>query len=40
MVEEPNLIRRPLFVVGGEIVTGFDKPARARLAELLGNDGV
>jgi hypothetical protein len=39
MVEEPNLIRRPLFVVNGEIVTGFDKPARARLAELLGNDG-
>jgi arsenate reductase-like glutaredoxin family protein len=39
MVEEPNLIRRPLFVVDGEIVTGFDKPARARLAELLGHDG-
>jgi arsenate reductase-like glutaredoxin family protein len=36
MVEEPNLIRRPLFTVDGEIVPGFDKPARARLAELLG----
>jgi arsenate reductase-like glutaredoxin family protein len=36
MVEEPNLVRRPLFTVDGEIVPGFDKPARARLAELLG----
>ena len=36
MVEEPNLIRRPLMRVNGEIVAGFDKPAKARLGELLG----
>src|SRR2546427_11660095 len=34
MVEEPNLIRRPFFTVDGEIIPGWDKPARARLAEL------
>jgi len=38
MVEEPNLIKRPLVTVGGELVAGFDKPARARLAELLGRE--
>jgi arsenate reductase-like glutaredoxin family protein len=38
MIEEPNLVRRPLFTVGGEIVPGFDKPARARLTTLLGTD--
>jgi len=38
MVEEPNLIRRPLFIVGGVVVPGFDKPAKARLAELLGTE--
>jgi arsenate reductase-like glutaredoxin family protein len=36
MVEEPNLIRRPLITVGGEVVVGFDKSAKARLGELLG----
>lgn len=36
MVEEPNLIRRPLITVDGEIVPGFDKAGKARLAELLG----
>jgi arsenate reductase-like glutaredoxin family protein len=38
MVEEPNLIRRPLFTVGGEIVSGFDKSSRARLTTLLGTE--
>jgi arsenate reductase-like glutaredoxin family protein len=32
MVKEPNLIKRPLVVVGGEIVAGFD---RERLRTLL-----
>jgi len=36
MVEEPNLIRRPLMVLGGQVVVGFDKLAKARLGELLG----
>jgi len=38
LVEEPNLIKRPLITVGGELVAGFDKPAKARLAELLGRE--
>ena len=38
MVAEPNLIKRPLVTVGGELVAGFDKPARARLAQLLGRE--
>ncbi len=38
MVEEPNLIKRPIITLGGELVAGFDKPAKARLAELLGRD--
>ncbi|MEA2641913.1 MAG: hypothetical protein QOF51_3307 [Chloroflexota bacterium] len=36
MVEEPNLIKRPLFIVDGEIVPGFDKDAKARIAARLG----
>ena len=36
MVDEPNLIRRPLVTVDGEIVPGFDKAGKARLTELLG----
>jgi arsenate reductase-like glutaredoxin family protein len=32
MAKEPNLIKRPLIVAGGEIVTGFD---RERLRLLL-----
>lgn len=36
MVEEPNLVRRPLFVVDGEIVPGFDKASKAVLEERLG----
>jgi hypothetical protein len=36
MVEEPNLIRRPLFSVNGELVAGFDPAARGRLSDLLG----
>ena len=32
MAEEPNLIKRPLTVVGSEIVAGFD---RERLREVL-----
>lgn len=33
MAREPNLIKRPLVVAGGEIVAGFD---RERLRTLLG----
>lgn len=36
MIEEPNLIRRPLFSVNGELVAGFDATARAELTKLLG----
>jgi len=36
MVLEPNLIRRPLFIVDGEIVAGFDKTTKAELANRLG----
>jgi regulatory protein spx len=32
MAQEPNLIKRPLIVAGGEIVAGFD---RERLRALL-----
>ena len=38
MVEEPNLIKRPLITLGGDVVVGFDKPAKARLGELLGGE--
>jgi arsenate reductase-like glutaredoxin family protein len=38
MVEEPNLIKRPLITLGGEVVVGFDKAAKARLAGLLGQE--
>ena len=33
MAEDPNLIRRPLTIVGKEIIAGFD---RDRLAKLAG----
>jgi regulatory protein spx len=33
MVDEPNLIKRPLVVAGREIVAGFD---RTRLRQVLG----
>ncbi len=36
MVEEPNLIKRPLLAVGGELIAGFDRRARARVGELTG----
>lgn len=36
MVEEPNLIRRPLLVVDGELVAGFDLQAQARVSKLTG----
>ncbi len=36
MVQEPNLIKRPLIVVGNELVAGFDKAAKPRLSELIG----
>jgi len=38
MVEEPNLIKRPLITLSGDIVVGFDKAAKARLGELLGGE--
>jgi len=31
MAENPNLIRRPIVVRGGETVLGFDEPALRRL---------
>jgi regulatory protein spx len=33
MVEEPNLLKRPLLIAGREIVAGFD---RERMRRLLG----
>jgi arsenate reductase-like glutaredoxin family protein len=36
MVEEPNLIKRPLMIVDGQIVAGFDKTSKPRLSEILG----
>ena len=38
MVQEPNLIKRPLVLVGGELVAGFDKAAKPRLSKLLGKE--
>ena len=31
MAEEPNLIRRPVIVAGGQVVIGFDENGMARL---------
>jgi arsenate reductase-like glutaredoxin family protein len=31
MLEQPNLIRRPVLVKGGKVTFGFDKDAYARL---------
>jgi len=36
MIEEPNLIRRPLFEVDGQLVAGFDPAAREQLSKLVG----
>jgi arsenate reductase-like glutaredoxin family protein len=36
MVEEPNLIKRPLIIVDGQLVAGFDKVAKPKLGEILG----
>lgn len=32
MLEQPNLIRRPILVKGRQVVFGFDKDAYRRLA--------
>ena len=31
VVAEPNLMRRPILVIGERIIIGFDKPAYAKL---------
>lgn len=31
VVAEPNLLRRPILVIGERIIIGFDKPAYAKL---------
>jgi arsenate reductase-like glutaredoxin family protein len=31
VAKDPNLIRRPIFVVGKKLIVGFDKPAYAKL---------
>jgi arsenate reductase-like glutaredoxin family protein len=31
VVAEPNLLRRPILVIGNKIIIGFDKPAYAKL---------
>ena len=36
MIQEPNLIKRPLIIVDGHLVAGFDKASKPRLAEILG----
>ena len=33
MAKDPNLIRRPLLIRGGQIVLGFDEEAYKRIAE-------
>lgn len=32
MIEQPNLIRRPVLVIGPKVIFGFDKAAYADLA--------
>jgi len=31
VVKEPNLLKRPILVIGNRIIIGFDKPAYAKL---------
>jgi arsenate reductase-like glutaredoxin family protein len=31
VTSEPNLLRRPILVIGNKIIIGFDKPAYAKL---------
>ena len=31
VAKEPNLLRRPILVVGKTLIVGFDKPAYAKL---------
>jgi arsenate reductase-like glutaredoxin family protein len=35
MVDEPNLIKRPLIIANGQLVAGFDKVAKPKLGEIL-----
>ena len=32
MIEQPNLIRRPVLVMGSKVIFGFDRSAYERLA--------
>jgi len=31
VVAEPNLLRRPILIIGSRVIVGFDKPAYAKL---------
>lgn len=32
VVDDPNLLRRPILIVGDRVIVGFDKPAYAKLS--------
>jgi arsenate reductase-like glutaredoxin family protein len=36
MVEQPNLIRRPVLIRGSKVIFGFDKEAYAKIARAPG----
>jgi arsenate reductase-like glutaredoxin family protein len=37
MVEQPNLIRRPVLIRGSKVIFGFDKEAYAKLGKAAGS---
>ena len=37
MVEQPNLIRRPVLIRGSKVIFGFDKDAYAKLGKATGS---
>jgi arsenate reductase-like glutaredoxin family protein len=37
MVEQPNLIRRPVLIRGSTVIFGFDKEAYAKLGKATGS---
>lgn len=37
MVEQPNLIRRPVLIRGSKVIFGFDKEAYAKLGKATGS---
>ncbi len=37
MVEQPNLIRRPVLIRGSKVIFGFDRAAYARIGKASGS---